>query len=239
MSILLPRWLRRLADAIVAVIAALALFWAASFWWRRSSLPWDSQLAAAIAVPAVALVCAVWFLWWRLPKRQMRWVTASDSKERADIEDNFRKTIGQAIAAAVALIGAGAGLFQFLQQQKATTHQSLKQLAVTREQIAAQQNATEASRKSAEDLRISNQIAKGFEQLSGVNIEMRLGGIYGLEGVMNNSPEYHQAVLEALCAFVREGTIGKIVNERPTTDIQAALTVIGRRNARPGSAQFG
>ena len=31
----------------------------------------------------------------------------------------------------------------------------------------------------------------------------RLGGLYALEGVMNTSSDYHQPVLEALCAFVR------------------------------------
>jgi Pentapeptide repeats (8 copies) len=66
---------------------------------------------------------------------------------------------------------------------------------------------------------------------------MRLGGIYALEGVMNDqtSPQYHQPVLEALCAFVREKTIGKTASkDRPATDVQAALTVIGRRIKGPG-----
>ena len=57
----------------------------------------------------------------------------------------------------------------------------------------------------------------------------RLGGIYALEGVMNTSEQYHQPVLEALCAFVRDNTRAKKGEEPPTTDIQAALTVIGRR----------
>src|SRR6476660_9070144 len=38
-------------------------------------------------------------------------------------------------------------------------------------------------------------------------VVVRLGGIYSLEAVMNGSPQYHQPVLEALCAFVRAGTI--------------------------------
>lgn len=38
------------------------------------------------------------------------------------------------------------------------------------------------NRKSAEDLRISNQVAKSFEQLASDRIMMRLGGIYGLGG---------------------------------------------------------
>src|SRR6516165_9476509 len=53
----------------------------------------------------------------------------------------------------------------------------------------------------------------------------------GLEGVMNNSEQYHQPVLEALSAFVRDGTRTDTGDGPPTTDIQAALTVIGRRKS--------
>jgi hypothetical protein len=63
--------------------------------------------------------------------------------------------------------------------------------------------------KDAQDLRISNQVAKSFEQLAGKETVLRLGGIYGLEGVMNTSQRYHRPVLEALCAFVHDGTRGK------------------------------
>lgn len=77
---------------------------------------------------------------------------------------------------------------------------------------------------------------KAFEQLASDKIRMRLGGIYALEGVMNDpGGQYHKPALDALCAFVRDGTIGMIVSkEGPATDIQAALAVIGRR--KPGPA---
>src|SRR5712672_2409020 len=81
----------------------------------------------------------------------------------------------------------------------------------------------------------SNQVSKGFEQLASDKMAMRLGGIYALEGVMNASerPEqYRGPVLEMLCAFVREYTIGKTVFQKPAIDIQAALTVIGRRKGQ-------
>jgi hypothetical protein len=47
---------------------------------------------------------------------------------------------------------------------------------------------------------------------------------------MNTSEQYHRPVLEALCAFVREETKNKTGDEPPTADVQAALTVIGRRS---------
>src|SRR6516225_9933211 len=58
-------------------------------------------------------------------------------------------------------------------------------------------------------LTIAMVVMKGSEHLASDKIVMRLGGIYALEGVMNTSEQYHQPVLEALCAFVRENTIGK------------------------------
>ena len=64
-------------------------------------------------------------------------------------------------------------------------------------------------------------------------IVVRLGGIYALEGVTNNSGQYHRAALEALTAFVREGTRSATPSSPLPTDIQAALTVVGRRSANP------
>jgi hypothetical protein len=131
----------------------------------------------------------------------------------------FRKTAGQLLGGAAVLIGAGVAYVQFTEQQR-----------TSREQFLGQQQA-------ARDLLISNQVAKGFELLGHKDkdeITLRLGGIYALEGLMNTSREYHQPVLEALCAFVRDYTKNKADDTPPTTDVQAALTVIGRREAGDG-----
>jgi uncharacterized protein YjbI with pentapeptide repeats len=214
------RWLGSVAVAVAAV-AALALPWALSraWFWSRLIGPWDSRTVIVVAVDAaLVLVAAIWWLWWRLPKRQVRKldIQIHDPKDRAETEDNFRKTVGQALGGAAVLIGAVAAYLQFTQQQQASRAQLL------------------ASR----DLLISNQVSKGFEQLAGEKLEMRLGGIYALEGVMNTSAQYHQAVLEALCGFVRNrAKEDKAASNSPTadihppaTDIQAAITVIGRRS---------
>jgi uncharacterized protein YjbI with pentapeptide repeats len=132
-------------------------------------------------------------------------------KARAEIENDFRVTIGQLLGGAALLIGAGFAYVQFTTQ---------------RQQFEEQQ-------KAARDLLISNQVAKGFELLGNKDnqLQQRLGGIYALEGVMNTSEQYHKPVLEALSTFVRDGTKTDKGDGPPTTDIQAALTVIGRRTA--------
>ena len=159
---------------------------------------------AALGLAAVAAL--LWLGWWRFPKRQVDRLRLSvrDPKARADIEDNLRKTIGQLIGGTMVLVGAGAGA------------------VIAYLQLSQQQ-------QTSRDLLISNQVSKGFEQLGSDRVVVRLGGIYALEGVMNISEQYHQPVLEALSAFVRDGTRTETGEGRPATDIQAALTVIGRR----------
>lgn len=173
--------------------------------WLISAFPW-----LIIGIPILILVAfGAWWLWWRLPKRQayrLR-LTVRDAKARAEIEDNLRKTIGQLLAGAAVLLGAVFAYLQFQQQQR-----------------------------SARELMISNQVSRGFEHLGSDQFAIRLGGIYALEGVMNTSAQYQQPVLEALCAFVRERAKNSVnANRRPAVDIQAALTVIGRRASGPGS----
>ena len=67
-------------------------------------MDWPIVIKSAVAGLAVGVA---WWLWWWLPKRQMRSITAADPKARADIEDNFRKTVGQALGGIAILIGAG------------------------------------------------------------------------------------------------------------------------------------
>ena len=134
---------------------------------------------AAAGVAALWGAWWLWWLWWRLPKQQVDRLRLSirDPKARIDVEDNFRKTMSQLLGGAAVLIGAGAAYLQFSQQQRVS-----------------------------HDLLISNQAAKGFEQLGNNKMVVRLGGIYALEGVMSGSEQYHQPVLETLSAFVREST---------------------------------
>jgi uncharacterized protein YjbI with pentapeptide repeats len=183
------------------------------------TLPAWIRIGLAV-LAALMLAIAMWWLWWRLPKREAARLALKirDAKARADVEDNYRKTVGQALGGIAVLLGAGSAYLQFSQQQRA-----------------------------AHDLLISNQVAKGFELLGNKDkdaLVLRLGGIYALEGVMNGSEQYHQPVLEALCAFVREGaklpagpatSEQPMGNKKPSTDIQAALTVIGRRSVGPGT----
>jgi hypothetical protein len=172
-------------------------------------------------------------LWWWIPKWQMRSITVEDSKARADIEDNFRKTVGQALGGIAVLIGAGMAYYGTQQTLLVSDQQSRRSLEVSSEQsrrsLEASDKQAQLSLEASRALLISQQVSKGFEQLGSDKTVVRLGGIYALEGVMNDSEAYHKPILEALCAFVRDGTKTHTGNDPPATDIQAVLIVLGRR----------
>jgi hypothetical protein len=64
--------------------------------------------AEGMTMPKIALApplaYGAWWLWWRLPKWQLKSlepkIPTENPKERADVEDNFRKTAGQLIGGA-------------------------------------------------------------------------------------------------------------------------------------------
>jgi uncharacterized protein YjbI with pentapeptide repeats len=167
----------------------------------------STGLIVGVIVGLALLLAAGWF-WWAWPKREIERLRPMifDSAARANAEDNIRKTISQVLSSVIVLIAAGVaatvGYLQLLSQQQASR-----------------------------DLLISNQVSKGFELLGSGKSEVRLGGIYALEGVMNTSEQYYQPVLETLSAFVRDLTVSKTGEAPPAIDVQVALTVIGRRAA--------
>ena len=110
-------------------------------------------------------------------------------------------------------------------------------LAIWRAMIAAD-NTKINDRNSFTDT-----FTKSIEQLGAgsedePNIEVRLGGIYALEKLSQVNLEYYQPIIDILASYVRKHTpIPDLVPEgketkKPRLDIQAALTVLGRRDVK-------
>jgi pentapeptide repeat protein len=91
--------------------------------------------------------------------------------------------------------------------------------------------ATAALLAGAEIGRRAERLSIAIEQLAHEQAQVRLGAVYVLEGLARESAEVHWPVIEILCAFIRERSHWK-ENSGPAhfgPDLQAALTVIGRR----------
>ncbi|GIE98096.1 pentapeptide repeat-containing protein [Paractinoplanes rishiriensis] len=102
--------------------------------------------------------------------------------------------------------------------------------------------ANQGQQRLAEQGQITDRFTKAIDQLGqegNSKVAIRLGGIYALERIMRDSVDDERNIVEILCAFVREHarltvqptpTSSPMPSEGvPATDVQAALTVLGRR----------
>src|SRR5215467_9400652 len=88
---------------------------------------------------------------------------------------------------------------------------------------------------------VTDRYTKAVEQLGSDKLDVRIGGIYALERIARDSATDHPVVMEVLTAFIREhshdqwpppdhpASYPQGRSTRP--DVQAAVTVIGRRQA--------
>ncbi|MGB8259166.1 MAG: pentapeptide repeat-containing protein [Terracidiphilus sp.] len=103
---------------------------------------------------------------------------------------------------------------------------------------------------------ITDRYTKAIEQLGALtaagkaNVEVRLGAIYALERIAQDSPRDHWTIMEVLTAYVRQNAPWpeqeptpeenkKAIARGPATEIQAILTVLGRRRRDGGRERDG
>jgi uncharacterized protein YjbI with pentapeptide repeats len=107
---------------------------------------------------------------------------------------------------------------------------------------ATQQSQTETIRLSRE-AQLTERYTKAIEQLGSEKLDIRLGGLYALERIAVDSERDHASIVEVLSAFVREHSKPPSYDDywgiklredprQPNTDIQTALTILGRLPSR-------
>ncbi len=88
---------------------------------------------------------------------------------------------------------------------------------------------------------VTDRYTKAIEQLGSEKLDVRIGGVYALERVARDSARDHPAVMDVLAAFIREHShepwppsdpAGRERARSTRPDVQAALTVVGRRDAK-------
>ena len=90
----------------------------------------------------------------------------------------------------------------------------------------------------AEQGQITDRYNAAITHLGSASTDIRLGGIYALQRLMQDSPRDQPTIIAVLCAYIRNQTTETAAKPRrppthagqPPTDIQAALTVIDTRN---------
>lgn len=210
---------------------------------------------------AITFVLALWLLpKLQVPQWQVS-PTVTDSskriqlenqkhKEQFNIENEARKTLAQILGGGFFLLTAYLtwrnvrASEKKLDQDKLATDENLR-LALTKldqDKLVTDENLklAQASLRATLDKQIMERFSNATENLEGTQLSVRLGGIYGLERIAKDSPEDHWPVMEVLTAYVREkATLTSPLpvpsnkqHPRPPMDIQAVLTIIGRRKWR-------
>jgi len=79
---------------------------------------------------------------------------------------------------------------------------------------------------------LTDRFSKAIDQLGNEKLDVRLGGIYALERIARDSKRDHQPVMEVMTAYVRRYRRGDHEQFAAPPDVQAIMTVIGRRELR-------
>jgi uncharacterized protein YjbI with pentapeptide repeats len=130
--------------------------------------------------------------------------------ERAEALDRVR---GRAVAIGTGLLAAIAIYFT----------------ARTARAAIASGQAAQRTAKATEDGLVTGRYTSAIEQLGSDKPDIRLGGIYALERIARDSARDHPTVMAVLSAFVREHSHADHPGPTLRSDIQAAITVVGRR----------
>jgi len=180
---------------------------------RWAALPRDIRWAAGIAVVVLALAI-VWALFVPLAD----WLAHHDVGSVAGSlhETALDNARGRLLTLGAGLFAAGALVF------------TARNFTLSREG------------------QVTDRYTKAIEQLGSDKLDVRIGGIYALERVASDSARDHPTVMEVLTAFIREHSRerwpppndpqGRARSARP--DVQAAITVVGRRDAKRDSRRI-
>ncbi len=155
----------------------------------------------------------------------------------AKAENDVRGNLVTAVGVFAALVVGSAGFLNWREAQ------------LTRDQTERESRETlEVTRRG----QVTDRFSKAVDQLGSQHTAVRTGGLYALEQIVRDSPELHWPVMETLFGFLsqRAQLVGpskqppsyagladtdlrnRVSGLSIATDVQAALTIISRRNPR-------
>ncbi len=245
--------IRLIAVLVLAIITA-ALLWKFVSWATLSAKYAAFSISdlspvwyySSVILLAVLLMVVIWLVLQIVPKRQARALLESQKIVTVDgqeIDEEGSTYIPQSSIKPTEL-------FTIENEARKTLSQIIGGFIVIVSLILTGANLAITSRLTQEG-QITDRFTKAITQLGDKDkLEVRLGGIYALERIAKDSEKDHWTIMEVLSAYVRENAPRKAESSPPSSkntksnkttpetgqsvspsnDIQAILTVIGRRN---------
>ena len=138
------------------------------------------------------------------------------------LNNNQARNLALAFLGTISGIGALFGVFLAILRSETNERQT---------HTAEQGQITDRINKAIENLGKSNQKDKPV-------IEVRVGAIYALERIAQDSLRDHIKIIEILCAYIRHNSHEKGKKDELREDIHAAITIIGRRGSWPNGEAY-
>jgi len=192
------------------------------------------------AGPLVYIILGVLF-WYLLNA----YIQPSSSTEKKDLFQALGLIL-TGLAATFAGLAAIAGIYVTWRNLQQTQDSANENLELARQNL---QHAQESSNETLELTRqgqIVDRFTQAVAQLGAARdggakqIEVRLGGVYALEHIAKEdlTRHHYMAVIEVLTGYLRENATWEGEDSRKDdADIQAVLSVIGRRDLRYGAGE--
>jgi uncharacterized protein YjbI with pentapeptide repeats len=193
-------------------------------WWQDPRRAGPACILGAVLTLALLYLLIVWGPD-KLATHDLRSLT--HAQRAADLPQAMASARSAVLTLAAGLAGAAAFIF---------TWQNLK---LARRQLTSTENAQQKTLEITEQGQVTDRYTRAVEQIGSDKTDVRIGGIYALERVARDSSRDQPTIMEVLTAFVREHSRqhADTTNTSPTEppgppapDIQAALTVIARRD---------
>jgi uncharacterized protein YjbI with pentapeptide repeats len=200
----------------------------------RSIGRWARWLAAAISLGImIYLGIVIHQLVWHVP------VVLARQNTNPSVESAYISGVATLLGVGATAFVAIAALWWSYSTNRATLNAAKESTDAT---VRAARETNQATIDAAREAQFPDRYSKAIELLGFANLDVRIGGIYALEGIAVDYATHHPTVMELLAAFIR-GHSGKpwpvpesdgapVPESRTRPDVQAALTVIVRRDAR-------
>jgi Pentapeptide repeats (8 copies) len=180
--------------------------------WLASMLYYNWELLIKIlkSILFILILTLIILLLWYVPPHQVSSYRINNTTENASLENQYRATLAQIVGGAAIIIS----------------------LFYTSRRIGI----AEKDLKATKEGQMTERFTKAVDQLGNPAIETRLGGIYALARISNESWEDYWPIMEILTGYIRNNSSltlikkGKLdLDDEVSVDIQSILTVIKKR----------
>jgi uncharacterized protein YjbI with pentapeptide repeats len=164
-------------------------------------------------------------VWWYIPILAVKRFNLTNGKERAELEDDYRKTISQAIGA-IAVIATF--VWTFVKDRET--------ISQTREQLDNQAKQFSEQQKQAANQFANQQFIAAAALLKESAVGTRMAGLYSIEQIAKSQPEYRVPSAYAALGFIKSPVSLPHKDDKDTewspigADTQSAIGVLASLN---------